>query len=93
MSFADAETRRFWETGASAKSPPANLRKLAKRKLQMLHAAATLDDLKVPPGNKLHRLERDRAGQYAIWINDQFRLCFTWRGSNAYDVQITDYHD
>ena len=93
MSFADAETRKFWETGTSAKRPPANLRKVAKRKLQMVNAAAQLEDLAVPPGNKLHPLEHDRAGQHGIWINDQFRVCFTWRDGNAYDVEITDYHD
>ena len=59
----------------------------------MVDAAAQLSDLKVPPGNKLHRLEDKRAGQHAIWINDQFRVCFTWTDSHAYDVEITDYHD
>jgi proteic killer suppression protein len=91
-SFADEETRQFWETGRSAKRPPANLRSVAKRKLQMLEAAVRLDDLKSPPGNKPHPLEYDRAHQHAIWINDQWRLVFTWRDGDAYDVEITDYH-
>ena len=58
----------------------------------MLDAAVKLDDLKVPPGNKLHALAGDRAHQHAIWINDQYRLCFTWKDTDAYDVEITDYH-
>ena len=65
---------------------------VARRKLNMLHAARKLDDLKVPPGNKLHKLSGDRAGQHAIRINDQFRVCFTWRDGHAYDVEIADYH-
>lgn len=64
----------------------------ANRKLYMVHLAAALADLKNPPGNKLHPLEKDRAGQHAIRINDQFRVCFTWRDGDAYDVQVTDYH-
>lgn len=51
-----------------------------------------LRDLRVPPNNKLHALKADRAGQHAIWINDQYRLCFRWEGHDAYEVEITDYH-
>ena len=51
-----------------------------------------LDDLKVPPGNKLHSLKKDREGQHAIWINRQYRVCFRWKDGHAYDVEITDYH-
>ena len=65
---------------------------VARRKLNMIHAARKLDDLKVPPGNKLHKLSGDRAGQHAIRINDQYRVCFTWRDGHAYDVEIADYH-
>ena len=65
---------------------------VARRKLNMLHAARRLDDLKVPPGNKLHKLSGDRARQHAIRINDQYRVCFTWRDGHAYDVEIADYH-
>jgi proteic killer suppression protein len=65
---------------------------VARRKLQMLDSAVRLDDLKVPPGNKLHLLVGDRAGQHAIRINDQFRICFIWRDGDAHDVEITDYH-
>ncbi len=91
-SFADAETREFWETGRSRKRPPAGLRPVARRKLMMLDAAARLEDLKVPPGNRLHPLSGDRVGQHAIRINDQFRVCFTWKDGDAYEVEITDYH-
>lgn len=91
-SFADSETRYFWEIGTSKRKPPANLRSVAKRKLQMIDAATKLDDLKIPPGNRLHALSKDREGQHAIWINDQFRICFLWRDGNAHDVEITDYH-
>jgi proteic killer suppression protein len=65
---------------------------VAKRKLQMVDAAAQLDDLQVPPGNRLHALTGDRKGQHAIRINDQYRVCFEWRDGNAYEVEITDYH-
>ncbi len=91
-SFADAATREFWETGKSKKNPPAALRDVAKRKLQMVDAAAKLDDLKIPPGNRLHALSGDRKGQHAIRINDQYRVCFEWKEGNAYEVEITDYH-
>jgi toxin HigB-1 len=58
----------------------------------MLHAAERLTDLSVPPGNRLHQLERDRAGQHSISINDQWRICFLWRDGDAYHAEITDYH-
>lgn len=67
--------------------------RVARRKLLMLHAANNLSDLKTPPNNKLEQLKRDQAGQYAIRVNDQYRLCFTWRDGHAYDVEIIDYHD
>jgi toxin HigB-1 len=91
-SFGDEQTRDFWETGKSKKNPPPNLRSPAKRKLLMIDAAVKLDDLKIPPGNRLHPLSGDRDGQHAIWINDQYRVCFTWKDGDAYDVEITDYH-
>ena len=61
-------------------------------KLLILHAASTLDDLKVPPGNRLEKLKGDRKRQYSIRINDQWRVCFRWKGGDAYDVEIVDYH-
>jgi len=69
-----------------------NIRQPARRKLLMLHAAKRLMDLNLPPGNRLHPLERDRAGQHSISINDQWRICFVWRDGDANDVEITDYH-
>ena len=66
--------------------------RIARRKLEMLQAAEKLEDLRVPPGNRLEALKRDRAGQHSIRINDQFRICFKWRGNAAYDVEIVDYH-
>ncbi len=91
-SFADKETREFWETGRSAGRPPANLRKASRRKMQMLDAAIRLIDLESPPGNRLHALHGDRKGQHAIRINDQFRICFVWSDGDTFDVEITDYH-
>lgn len=79
--FRDENVRKF-----------VNIRQPARRKLLMLHAAKRLMDLKMPPGNRLHQLERDRAGQHSISINDQWRICFVWRDGDTYDVEITDYH-
>lgn len=64
----------------------------ALRKLLILDAAITLDDLRIPPGNKLEKLSGDRKGQYSIRINEQWRICFVWRDNNAHDVEIVDYH-
>ena len=69
-----------------------SIENVARRKLNMVHAAEKLEDLMVPPGNKLHKLNGDRAGQHAIWINDQYRVCFTWHNNDAHDVEIVDYH-
>ncbi|MFZ0865300.1 MAG: type II toxin-antitoxin system RelE/ParE family toxin [Candidatus Sulfotelmatobacter sp.] len=90
--FADKNTKEFWDTVKSQGMPPANLRSAAKKKLAMLHSAGRLEDLRVPPGNRLEQLRRDRAGQHSIRINDQFRVCFVWRDGDAFDVEITDYH-
>lgn len=90
--FADAETQTFWVTGKSRGLPPANLRQTALRKLLMLDNAATLDDLRIPPGNGLEPLKGDRRGQHSIHINDQHRICFIWRHDGAHEVEITDYH-
>lgn len=78
--------------GQSPKGFPANLLKVARRKLAMLDNAAVLDDLRVPPANRLEALKADRAGQHAIRVNDQFRLCFRWVDGNAEDVEFVDYH-
>jgi len=87
--FANKETAEIWQTGKTRGSPPASV---TKRKLVMLEVALTLDDLKTPPGNRLDKLHGNRQGQYSIRINDQYRICFEWRGPDAYDVEITDYH-
>jgi proteic killer suppression protein len=65
---------------------------VTRRKLRYLNAAAELDDLRVPPGNRLEALKADRAGQYSIRINDQFRICFVWTAEGPKDVEFTDYH-
>ncbi len=71
---------------------PANIQRVALRKLMMLDAAISLEDLKIPPGNRLEQLKGDRERQYSIRINDQFRVCFKFLGSNAFEVEITDSH-
>ena len=65
---------------------------MALRKLRMLDAAVGLEDLRVPPGNRLERLRGDRAGQHSIRVNDRWRICFRWRNSDAYDIEIVDHH-
>ncbi|MEW6635012.1 MAG: type II toxin-antitoxin system RelE/ParE family toxin [Pseudomonadota bacterium] len=79
-------------TGKALKGFPADLVRVAQRKLFMLDNAAELVDLRVPPGNRLEALKGDRAGQHSIRINDQFRICFRWTDGGAEDVEITDYH-
>lgn len=66
--------------------------RVALRKLRQLQAAATLDDLRIPPGNRLEALKGGRSGQHSIRINDQYRICFVWNGDHADDVEIVDYH-
>lgn len=68
------------------------MQRIARRKLEILDAAEMLEDLRIPPANRLEKLRGKREGQHSIWINDQWRLCFVWRGGNAYDVEIVDYH-
>jgi proteic killer suppression protein len=91
VSFRDADTRLLWETGKSQRIGAA-IRLSAWKKLAILNAALTLDNLKVPPGNKLEALKRDRKGQHSIRINDQYRICFVWRDNNTHNVDIVDYH-
>jgi proteic killer suppression protein len=78
--------------GRAPKGFPSDLVRAAQRKLFMIEHAVELKDLMTPPGNKLHPLDKDRKGQHAIWINDQFRICFRWVDGQAEDVEITDYH-
>jgi proteic killer suppression protein len=68
------------------------IERVARRKLLYLHRARTLDDLRVPPGNRLEALKGDRRGQHSIRINDQWRICFMWRNGEAFNVEIVDYH-
>jgi toxin HigB-1 len=68
------------------------IERVARRKLLYLHRAKHIEDLRVPPGNRLEALKGDRKGQYSIRINDQWRICFFWKDGDAYDVEITDYH-
>ncbi len=69
-----------------------SVQRLAQRKLAILDAAETLDDLRIPPGNRLKKLSGSRKGQHSIRINDQWRMCFRWHHGDAYDAEITDYH-
>jgi proteic killer suppression protein len=92
QSFAGKSTAHFWNTGKSQGMPPANLRKVAARKLQMLDAATDIKDLEVPPGNRLEELTKERVGRHSIRINEKFRVCFRWHAGNAYEVEICDYH-
>lgn len=89
--FADRRTREVFATGRS-KRFPAEIARRARRKLEYIDLAVRLDDLRVPPGNRLHKLAGDRKGQHAIAINEQWRICFRLVEGDAYDVQITDYH-
>ena len=89
VSFANRQTAEIWRTGKTKGAPPSGV---TRRKLGMLDGAAVLDDLKVPPGNRLEKLHGDRRGQYSIRINDQYRICFVWRGHDAFEVEIADYH-
>ena len=71
---------------------PQNVQLAARMKLEIIDAAEVLQDLRIPPGNRLEKLSGDREGQYRIRINDQWRICFIWQQENAYDVEIVDYH-
>ena len=89
--FADRETERVW-SGEVSRRLPQDIQQVARRKLRMLNNAAVLDDLRIPPANRLEALKGDRAGQHSIRINDQWRICFVWHNGDAVDVTIVDYH-
>ena len=89
--FTDRHTQELYENGKSKRFPP-DIWKRALRKLSYLDVATGLDDLKVPPSNRLHELERDRKGQYSISVSGQWRICFRFVDGDAYDVELTDYH-
>ena len=90
-SFRDKQTERVFSRQGSRKLP-IDAQKIALRKLLILDAAESLQDLLLPPGNRLEKLSGDRSGQYSIRINDQWRICFYWSDGHAFDVEIVDYH-
>lgn len=89
--FADKQTQQLYLTGKARRVPP-EVANRAARKLEQVNAAARVEDLEVPPGNRLHLPEGDRQEQYSISVNDQFRLCFRFADGDAYDVEFCDYH-
>jgi proteic killer suppression protein len=90
-SFGDRDTARLFDR-QPIRRVGADVQRIALRKLRQLDAAVQLEDLRIPPGNRLEKLRGDRAGQHSIRVNDQWRVCFRWSGSDAYDVEIVDYH-
>lgn len=91
QSFGDSETEVIWQRRVSRKMPQ-DIQRVALRKLYVIHRSRNLNDLRVPPANRLEKLKGSRSGQYSIRINDQWRICFRWTGADAYDVEIVDYH-
>ncbi|MCP4658030.1 MAG: type II toxin-antitoxin system RelE/ParE family toxin [bacterium] len=90
-SFRSPETERIWRGELSRRSPR-EIQHTARRKLRMLNNAQNLEDLRIPPANRLERLKRDRRHQHSIRINDRWRICFEWRSGDAHGVEIVDYH-
>jgi toxin HigB-1 len=90
QSFKDAETQQLFEARWSRRWKA--IEAVALRKLDQIEASANLNDLRVPPGNRLEALKGERSGQYSIRINDQYRICFVWKSDGTHDVEITDYH-
>ena len=89
--FAGKETEKIWQ-GVVSRRLPINIQTVARRKLRMLNNARRLDDLRIPPANRLEALKGARRGQYSIRINSQWRICFQWNESDASNVEIVDYH-
>jgi proteic killer suppression protein len=89
--FRDKETERIFNRSFSSKLPK-SIQSLARRKLIILDAATDIHTLRIPPGNRLEALKGSRKGQYSIRVNDQWRICFTWKNEDTYNVEITDYH-
>ncbi|NBF39132.1 MAG: type II toxin-antitoxin system RelE/ParE family toxin [Spirochaetes bacterium] len=90
-SFKDKETRKIWYREFSSRLPT-EIQRVAYRKLVIIHRSQSLNDLRVPAGNRLEALSGKRAGQHSIRINQQWRVCFRWENGRAVDVEITDYH-
>ncbi|PZF58109.1 type II toxin-antitoxin system RelE/ParE family toxin [Curtobacterium sp. MCBD17_013] len=91
QSFGDELTRKVWLRQHVRRLGP-DLQRSAQKKLRLLHAAETINDLRIPPGNRLEKLSGDREGQYSIRVNDQYRICFVWTAAGPSDVHIADYH-
>ena len=89
--FKDDETQKIYQRQRSRKLP-SDIQQVALRKLRMINNSISINDLRVPPANRLEKLSGNRAGQWSIRINDQWRVCFRWEGSDALDVEIMDYH-
>ena len=89
--FADKEAETVW-SGVSSRRLPVGIQVVARRKLRMLNSAVALDDLRIPPANRLEALQGARKGQHSIRINDQWSVCFRWKHGDAHDVEIVDYH-
>ena len=89
--FACKETEKIWK-GEVSRRLPRDIQQVALRKLFILDKAQTLDDLRIPPANRLETLKHDRSGQHSIRINDQWRICFVWQASGPESVEIVDYH-
>ncbi len=90
-SFACSEPEKLF-TAEISRRLPTQIQRIARRKLLLLDQSRKVEDLRAPPGNRLEQLKGDRAGQHSIRINDQWRICFRWKGSDAYEVEIVDYH-
>ena len=91
LSFADKETERTWN-GEVSRRLPITIQSIARRKLRMLNNARRLDDLRIPPANRLEALKDDMKGQHSIRINEQWRICFRWGNAGVTEVRIVDYH-
>ncbi len=91
VNFREVETATIWD-GRRSRRLPSDIQGIALRKLRLLNNARRLDDLRVPPGNRLEALKGGRLGQHSIRINGQWRICFIWRDGNAHEVEIVDYH-
>ena len=91
QTFADSETERFYAAGKSRRVPT-EIRKRAAMRLLQLNAATRIEDVRLPPSNRLAQLHGDRAGQWSMRINDQWRVCFRFKNGDAFDVEIVDYH-
>lgn len=90
-SFKNKETEKIFNRKRSSKLP-SNIQQIALRKLRMINRVQTIQELRIPPANRLEKLKGERLGQYSIRINDQWRICFEWRDDNAFNVEIVDYH-